>query len=700
MSYRDDDIVIVSSGALLPGARQPEEFFDSLLEGRRFVQDLRDAEDLTFRPLYHLIHDPDRKALDAAYSTMGADIPRNIIVDIVRKRGLVPGESLVLHVMALEAVHQCLKDIPDEALTGKTDLVFGSADALTGALSSGLEKVFGEIVDDDLFSAEEKEMLKIPIRAEKKRFSPGHDQLLSPELCIPSRLSEKIMREFKLGGNSFLVDAACASSIAALYLAKIRLQKGLCDFAVVGGADDCLGSGNMLSGFSKLGVLSETSPLPFDEKSDGTVIGEGAVAFLVTTLARAKKMKLPILGVIKGIGGSSDGKPGGLTEPTVAGQVRAYENAYRDAGAETPPSLSYIECHGTGTVVGDKIELSSLNQFFGAQKIPIGSVKYNVGHTMIAAGATSLLKALGILQRKMIPPSGYFEKFPLDVQTDLYLNKNVVTLESSTEPINIGVSSFGFGGSNFHVWLQEYRPEVKVEASVGSVSNPVVFCGEMQASIDQVAELFSRTNYSLPPKIWPYIDRGQLLSVLLAENLFRDLRIRTKDLDQHRVHVISGAAQPLFLAREMVQRGLHKYAYRLLKQEIPSLEKKFLRIYEKVAEETVELNEQSAIGSINSLIASRVSKAFDFRGLNLTVDGDFTAGIKALEAARTLLSKESGMVVVFDSIKKFDEEFSILKTTGMRCYLVASADFAQKYDFPIAAEMKPMTFERDQYARY
>jgi acyl transferase domain-containing protein len=694
MSYNENDVVIVSTGALLPGARDPKEFFDSLLEGQCRVHDLRDAEDLSYRPLYSLIHETDRKAHDATYSTMGADIPRMNLIEIAARHKLVADDSLFLHVMALEAVRQCLDDVIDEKARKNTDLIFGSADALTGALAAGLEEVFEEVTGEDCFSEVEKEMLRGPIRAERARFAPFEGSFSPPELCIPSNLSEKIMDHFGLGGVSFLVDAACASSMAALYLAQLRLQRGLCDFAVVGGADDCLGSGNMLSGFSKLGVLSESGPLPFDERSDGTVIGEGAVAFLVTTLGRAKKMNLPILGIVRGIGGSSDGKAGGLTEPTVSGQVRCYENAY---GTERP-DLAYIECHGTGTVVGDQIEITSLSQFFTDRRIPIGSVKFNVGHTMIAAGATSLLKALGILERKMIPPSRYFKKYPAGVETQLFLNNNVESISDSSEPLNIGVSSFGFGGTNFHLWLQEYKPQAPVEKTKPLSQTKIVLCGEVEASIDQVAELFSHTNYNIPPKIWPFIDRAQLLSVLLAEKLFRETRVRPSEMDQHRVHVISGAAQPLTLAREMVQRGLHKYAYRLLKQEVPTLEKKLFKIYERVADESTELNEQSAIGSINSLIASRVSKAFDFRGLNFTIDGDGSAGIKALEMARTVLTKGSGAAIVLDSMKNFDEKFSFLRTFGMKCYLVATEDFAQEFNLPILAEINPLTFEHAKHA--
>jgi acyl transferase domain-containing protein len=317
---------------------------------------------------------------------------------------------------------------------------------------------------------------------------------------------------------------------------------------------------------------------------------------------------------------------------------------------------------------------------------------------MIAAGATSLLKALGILERKVIPPSRYFKKYPAGVETQLYLNNQVEAIAPTDDPINIGVSSLGFGGTNFHLWLQEYRQDRHIEKSTTVLMPKIVLCGEVEASIDQVTELFSHTNYNIPPKIWPFIDRAQLLSVLLAEKLFREIRIRPAELDQHRMHVISGSAQPLNLAREMVQRGLYKYAYRLLAQEVPSLEKKLLRIYERFAEETTELNEQSAIGSINSLIGSRVSKAFDFRGLNLTIDGDGSSGVRALEVARMILTKESSAVIVLDSLKQFDEQFSFLKTTGMKCYLVATEDFAQECNFPILAEINPMTFERSAHA--
>ena len=687
MAYLENDLVIVSSGALLPEALNPDEFFKTLLDGKTCIHDLRYSEDLTFRPLYSLIYNSDRSAPDSSYSTLGADIPRQRVLKIALKHGLDLKSSLPLHIMAIEAVSQCVGVLSPEALK-KTDLIFGAPDALPGGAPARTLKVFDEVLKEkDL--QDQRENISRCFDAEVKRIAPGQDGFPPSLLCIVSNLSEKIRQKFGFGGMSFLVDAACASSFAALAMAKMRIDQGLCDYAIVGGADDCLGAGNMMAGFSKLGVLSEVAPLPFDEKTAGIAIGEGAVAFVVTSLRQALKDKLPILGVVKGIGGSSDGKSGGLTEPTQNGQKLCYENTYH---GEVPQNIAYIECHGTGTKVGDRVEITSLTEFFKDRKIPIGSAKYNVGHTMIAAGAVSLLKGLGILKNRVIPPSTYFEKFPARIQTNLFLNPKPLPLPVSEEPTNIAISSFGFGGTNFHLWLQEYKPQLAAGAKkyVAAVKNEVVLCGQTEAPMEQVAELFSTTNYHIPPKVWPWIDRAQLISVLLAEKLFRENGIRPQELNLERMHVISGAPQPLALGRELVQRGMYTYVFRLLKKNFPELQDRLDLVYERIIEDAAELNEQSAIGSINSLVAARVSKAFDFHGLNFNVDGDQSAGMKALEMARTLLNESSGAVLVFDALKKLDPAYEYLKTTGMRCYLLATADFARENDFPILATLEPM----------
>ncbi|WP_075214472.1 type I polyketide synthase [Mongoliimonas terrestris] len=295
-----------------------------------------------------------------------------------------------------------------------------------------------------------------------------------------SIVSNRISYIFDLKGPSFTVDTACSSSVVALHEALEAMRSGRIDTAIVGGVNMLL-SPFAFVGFSRASMLSPTGLCrAFDADGDGYVRSEGAVAFVLKTVEAARAAGDPIRGVLVGSGINSDGRTVGLSLPSTDQQAALLRHVY-DRFEIDPTALAYIEAHGTGTRVGDPAEAEALGAILGRRRgdrLPIGSVKTNIGHLEAASGMAGLLKAQLILEKGIIPPSLHFNTPNPDIAFD-DLNIEVVTvarpLAETGAPLHVGVNSFGFGGANAHAVLRQPAPhEVARERIPGKLAPLVV----------------------------------------------------------------------------------------------------------------------------------------------------------------------------------------------------------------------------------
>ncbi|HJT88453.1 MAG TPA: type I polyketide synthase, partial [Bryobacteraceae bacterium] len=278
-------------------------------------------------------------------------------------------------------------------------------------------------------------------------------------------LAGRIANVFNFHGPNYVTDAACASAMAALSAAVEGLLERKFDAAITGGIDRNMGASTFVK-FCKIGALSGTGSRPYAEGADGFVMGEGAAVFLLKRLADAERDGDRVYAVIRGIGASSDGKGKGITAPNPIGQRLALERAWENAGLP-PATVDVIEGHGTSTRVGDVVEVETaagVLQSFHLRpgSVALGSVKSNIGHLKGAAGAAGLLKTALALREKVLPPTVHCEHPNPDLDfphLPLYLNTELRPWEAPPDhPRRAGVSAFGFGGTNFHVVLEEYIP--------------------------------------------------------------------------------------------------------------------------------------------------------------------------------------------------------------------------------------------------
>lgn len=273
---------------------------------------------------------------------------------------------------------------------------------------------------------------------------------------IPGRVSYIL----DLKGPSMLIDTACSSSLVAIHTACHAIQKGDCDLAIVGSSKISLlpiEDDNMLGIESKSYICRA-----FDEEADGTCMGEGVMALVLKPLSAAIKDRDHIYAVIKGTAVNQDGTSMGITAPNALAQAEVIKAAWQDAGID-PETITYIEAHGTGTKLGDPIEIDGISKAFSKytnkkQFCAVGSVKTNLGHLDSAAGMVGLIKAVLALKYKQIPPSLHFNKSNPNIDFEnspVYVNNKLIDWEPSGSPRRCGVSAFGLSGTNCHVVLEE-----------------------------------------------------------------------------------------------------------------------------------------------------------------------------------------------------------------------------------------------------
>ncbi len=290
----------------------------------------------------------------------------------------------------------------------------------------------------------------------------------------------RIANRFDLGGTNCVVDAACASSLSALHMAAMELYTGHCDMAITGGMDT-FNDIFMYMCFSKTPALSPTGDSrPFSVNGDGTILGEGLGVVILKRLADAERDGDCVHAVIRGIGSASDGRGNAIYTPSVEGQTHCLRNAYQKAGV-SPESIELLEGHGTGTRVGDAIEVSALSEVYGSAGndrpwCALGSIKSMIGHTKAAAGVASLIKCVLALRHRVLPPTLKAEQaLPqlTEKQAPLYLNTcKRPWINRSGRPRRAALSAFGFGGTNFHCVLEEYgKPPGRHNAS-----STLLFC--------------------------------------------------------------------------------------------------------------------------------------------------------------------------------------------------------------------------------
>ncbi len=600
-------IAIVGRACVLPGALSPEELWDAVVSGTDLVSAVDPDR---WRAPADILCRPGQDTTDKTWSNRGGYVrgfekvwnPNGFGVPAASLAGLDPSFLWVLH-----TARQALAD---------------AGDLQSGAVNrSRVTAVFGNL------GFPTSEMSRFAEAAWTGAESPD------PRNRFMSGGSAALLRDaLGLGDQTYCVDCACASSLYAIKLACDQLHEGSADTVLAGavnGADDLF----VHVGFTALQALSKTGQSrPFHAEADGLVPAEGAGFVALKRLEDAQRDGNTIYGIIRGVGLSNDGRGRGFLAPLVDGQARAIQSAYTMSGIN-PADVSLLECHATGTPIGDATELKSTASVFGALPKPlaIGSLKSNMGHLITTAGVAGLIKITEAMRHATRPPSLHHDiKNPTLAETPFRV---LGQAEAWPEAQKIaGLSAFGFGGNNGHLVVTAADVPVPAIAAAPINSEPlaVVGIGTIVGNANNAAEFAE----SLAGRR-PFSMRNEQISVPLKglrfppSDLSETIGQQVLALEATREAVgnidFSGPRTAVFLGMEP-DINVCRYG---LRWRTPLVNKDAV---------VPKLTSAGVVGTMPNIPANRLNSQFDFGGASVTVSAGEQSGFCALKLAQNALA--------------------------------------------------------------
>lgn len=498
-----EKIAIIGLGCVFPDAPDFTEYWRNIIEKKCSLHDISGefwkAEDY---------YDADPKAEDKSYSVMGATV--NPIEFDVKEFGIAPKvmqSTSPEQLFALVVARQALIDAGyygtnarefDHSRCGV--IVSAPAGANAFNLSTRMEAVnIKKLMINHGIPEDVAEKIVSKYKETHNDWSedsnPGY---------IPNVVAGRVANRFNLGGTNCSVDAACGSSLGAVKFAVDELQSHNCDMMLVGGANLDSTIFSYIS-FCKTPAISKKGVLrPFDESGDGMLLGDGVGMMVIKRLEDAERDGDQIYAVINGVGSSGDGRAKSIYAPSKDGQKLALARAYKNSDVNMS-EIGLIEAHGTGTAAGDACEISALSEAFDEQETEkntgkrttvLGSVKSNIGHLRMSAGIAGIMKAALALHGKVLPATCNFENpNPRLIDSRLcVLSKPQAWIVNEKQPVRrAGVSAFGFGGTNYHVVLEEYKTEHDTPYRINMNSITVLFtAASKEELIDKLNTFLSK----------------------------------------------------------------------------------------------------------------------------------------------------------------------------------------------------------------
>jgi acyl transferase domain-containing protein len=482
-------VAIIGLAGIFPEAHTVQEYWDNILNKINCIIDVPGS-----RWKIEDYYDPDPSAPDKVYCKRGGFIP-DIDFDPM-EFGLPPNilevtdvSQLLGLVVAKDALENAGYSDDLQWDREKTGVILGLVGMSTKTFVPLMNRLQYPIWEKVLRASgiSEEDTKKITEKIKKAYINWEENSFPG---TLANVVAGRIANRFDLGGTNCVIDAACGSSLAAIKMAVDELITGQTDMMITGGVDTDNTIASYMS-FSKTPAFTKGEVVKtFDADSGGMMVGEGIGMIVLKRLADAERDGNRIYAVIRGIGSSSDGRFKSIYAPRPAGQAKALRRAYEVAGY-SPATVGLVEAHGTGTMAGDPAEVQGLREVFGEnnprrQYIALGSVKSQIGHTKATAGAASMIKIALALYNKVLPPTLNVTRpnpklelenspFYLNTETRPWFRSDLNT------PRRAGVSAFGFGGTNFHIALEEYKSEQEQPYRINRVAEPVLISASSQS---------------------------------------------------------------------------------------------------------------------------------------------------------------------------------------------------------------------------
>lgn len=520
-------IAITGMGGSFPGARGVPALWRRLQEGYDATREVPPE-----RWLIDQYYDPDTNRLDTAYTRIGCfldELPGDAArfgVPAAAHAALDPSQLLVL-----EAADEALADAgyaPGRWDPARVSVILAFLPYQGKKFLADLRAhfvPFGAALSDALLGQGVPQgATRLILQQAEERAKAGLPPITAHTLTgyLGSVNAARVAARHGFRGPHCVVDSACASTHAAMHAAVRALQQGACDVVLCGGVW-CDVSPEFYVAACRFNALSATGSHPFSSRADGFIPGEGGGVFVLRRLADAERLGEPIHAVLRAVAGSSDGRGRSVLAPSPEGESMAMRRALREAGL-LPEQVDYVECHGTGTPLGDAVEADACTRAFGpgrARPLMLGSAKSNIGHLNAAAGVPALIKAVMAVKTGELPPSLKcdppsqkidFARAPLQV-----VRTTTQWTAPEGQPRRAGVSGFGVGGTNLHMIVEQHVPAAPASVSSGGGGG-----GADSASADLVTVFAARGDNlsACAAELWAQLGRlrrGASLASVLGE---------------------------------------------------------------------------------------------------------------------------------------------------------------------------------------
>ncbi|RKG57997.1 SDR family NAD(P)-dependent oxidoreductase [Corallococcus sp. AB011P] len=643
----DPAIAVVSLGCMLPGgAKDPETYWRNIQRGISGIVDTGVSHPDQVVDFVGPAVTPDR-----TYTLLTG---RVLDSDLVPPPGITPdrfqryGREQRLLAIALSQAMETLRSTAPRA-PGRIQCLLGSTadgspeydDSLCVEAGESLLRARGEMARE--FSALMCEALGVTATSSE----------LAPHPTLQSVVTDVVGPSV----STVLLDAACASSLYAIALGMKALERGEADLVLAGGVFSP-GPGNSCL-FSQFKGLSATGSRPFDERADGVIFGEGAGVVGLMRLEDAVSAGLKVHAVIRGAGLSSDGRSSSANVPRADGQVAAMEACYATAGVE-PASIQYIEAHGTATPAGDTTELQSIGRVFGGKRkgLQLASVKALIGHVGWAAGAASVIKLCKALEHRSFPPQSHFDRPGTGLRA-LGPDFEVSTREqpwpeNGDHPRRAATNGFGFGGTNAHLVLEEYRggplaPRARAVPSMGEELVVVAAEGMFPEVRFDAKGMRLPASVRLLPDITEDMDLTQHLGLIVASDVVK--KLGAFDSLRTGTAIVLGLEGKTRRGVEATQRVLADSTRRRLREHIQRApgSARLLPLVDRLHAAVGALRPSGPYtlqGMMPNVTPGRVAGALDTKGPNFVVDAGAGTLAASLRASRALMNSGFELVLV------------------------------------------------------
>jgi PfaB family protein len=695
-------IAVIGLSCLFPEANTPAEYWQNLLQEKNSCTTATELN-LDTEPSRFFT---DKKGVaDKYYCARGGYI-RDFTLDV--DGFLLPQERIEelgeTFQWPLHVAREALRDsgyYENSKILKECGVVLGNLSFPTKASNHLLLSLYQQALDPLLKKALNRPDFNLESFAQQKQYSPENSRISG----LPASI---VAQALGLSAHSLALDAACASSLYAVALACHYLQSGKTDLMLAGAvsAADPFFVNMGFSIFHAYPQHPETCN-PLDNNSGGLFASQGAGMFVLKRLDDAERDGDHIHAVISGIGLSNDGRGQFVLSPNSKGQMLAYERAY-ESSRITSAEIDYIECHATGTPLGDKVELDSMEMFFAAPETAdenktkplIGSVKSNLGHMLTAAGMGGMTKVILALQNGIIPATVGVE----DVMTSKNdgVSADQIVRQAADWPHkrqqrSAAVSAFGFGGTNAHIVFeaantekilgkakQQKKPAHKKQSAAAIIGMEAIFGGcnglhEFYQTIYDNKQHFRK----LPPERWKGLEQHPELSQapegawlesfemdflrfklqpnpkerLIPQQL---LTLKVTDRALKKTNLREGQNVAVLVAME-TELEIHRFRGRvnLASQIEDSLEKTGITLSDEERKQLIALSRDSLLEEvpinrftsfIGNIMAARISSLWDFSGPAMTISSEENSVFRALEIAQMLLVQNNVDAVVITAV--------------------------------------------------